>query len=74
MKRCNVISLSAVMALGLVLLPGSAVSQKKTLRDQLIGSWTVVTWERTNPNGNKIHTFGAKPKGITIFSADGRMP
>jgi len=72
MKRLNVVNLSAMMALGLILLPSSSVGQQKTLKDQLIGSWTLVSWERTNPDGSKINAFGDNPKGITIYTADSR--
>ncbi len=34
MNRRNVLSLSAIMALGLTLVPGSAISQQKPLKDQ----------------------------------------
>jgi hypothetical protein len=42
MIRHHLISLSAVTALGLALLPSSAVSQQKPLKDQLVGTWTLV--------------------------------
>jgi Lipocalin-like domain len=73
MNRRNIVSLSAVAALGLVLLPGSAQSQQKSLKDQLVGTWTLASWERTNPDGSKVHAFGTNPKGINMFSADGRF-
>ena len=73
MNRRNVISLSTVAALGLALLPGSAVSQQKTLKDQLVGTWTVVSWEQTNKDGSKLQRFGASPKGVNVFEANGHF-
>jgi hypothetical protein len=73
MNRSNIVRLSAVAALGLALLPGSALGQQKSLKDQLLGTWALASWERTNPDGSKTHSFGASPKGINIFGADGRF-
>ena len=61
------------MVAGLVLLPSHAVAQQKSLKDQLAGTWDIVSWERTNPDGTKAQAFGANPKGINVFGADGRF-
>ena len=55
------------------MLPASAVSQPKSLKDQLVGTWNIVSWERTAPDGTKIYTFGTNPKGINYFGPDGRF-
>ena len=62
-----------MMVAGLVLLPSHAVAQQKSLKDQLAGTWDIVSWERTNPDGTKAQAFGANPKGINVFGADGRF-
>jgi hypothetical protein len=46
MNRRKVISLSALTAFGFALLTGSAVSQQKSLKDQLVGTWTVQSWDQ----------------------------
>jgi len=71
MNRRNVVSLCAVTALGFALLPGSAVAQQKSLKDQLVGTWTVVSWEQVFPDGRKFQRFGANPKGVHVFDAKG---
>ena len=43
MNRRNVLSVSAATVLGLAMMPGSAVSQQKTLKEQLVGNWTFVS-------------------------------
>jgi hypothetical protein len=48
------LKVSAFMALGLALLPGAAVSQQKTLSEQLIGTWKIVSVRNTRPDGNVI--------------------
>jgi len=38
MNRRGILSLSAITAMGLALLPGNAVGQQKTLKEQLVGT------------------------------------
>jgi hypothetical protein len=72
MNRRNILSLSATAALGLALLPSSAVAQQKSLKEQLVGAWTLVSIDNTLPNGTKRQLYGANPKGILIFDASGQ--
>jgi hypothetical protein len=72
MNRRNIFTLSAITALGLALLPGSTVAQQGTLKQQLVGSWMLVSDETTTASGRKQQPFGANPKGILIFDAGGR--
>jgi len=72
MNRHHLISLSAITALALATLPGSAVGQQKSLKDQLVGTWTLTAWEQIRPDGSKFQRFGANPKGVQVFDASGR--
>ena len=72
MTQLGVLILSAVMVLGLTVLPGSTLAQQKTLKEQLVGAWTLVSNETTTPDGTKQQTFGANPKGILILEAGGQ--
>ena len=73
MHRRGVLSMSAMTMLGLAVFPGSAISQQKPLKDQLVGTWTLASWERVLPNGNKVQSYGTNPKGIVVFEANGRF-
>jgi hypothetical protein len=70
MNHRAIIAASAIAALGLGLLPGSAFSQQKSLKDQLVGAWTVVSYDRTLADGTKQSV--ANPKGLLIFESSGR--
>jgi hypothetical protein len=64
--------LAATLVLGLGV--STAVAQPaKTLRDQLVGTWTFVIAEITTADGKKSLPFGDKPKGMLIFTADGQF-
>jgi Lipocalin-like domain len=56
----------------LALMPIGAVAQQKSLKDQLVGTWMLVSNDVMPPNGPKRQDFGANPKGILIFDAGGR--
>ena len=70
LRRCA-LTLSCMIALAL--LPGSALSQQKSLKDQLVGTWNFVSLEQTNKDGTKSQPFGAPPKGVYTFDANGRF-
>ena len=72
MKGLNVIGLSGLTALGLALLSGAVFSQQKSLKDQLVGSWTLVSASQMTKAGIKSDRWGPNPKGRAIFEADGR--
>jgi hypothetical protein len=72
MNRHSIFRLSAIAALGLVMLPGGAVSQQKTLKEQLVGTWSLVSIIATDKAGAKSERRGPNPKGLLIFEANGR--
>jgi len=64
----------AAAALALALTLGNAAAQQgKSLRDQLVGTWTFVVAEITAPDGQKSFPFGETPKGLLIFTPDGHF-
>jgi hypothetical protein len=72
MKRRHILSLSVATALGLVWLPGSALAQQKPLKEQLAGTWTIISNDNTAPDGTKRQLFGPNPKGILVLAANGQ--
>src|SRR5438132_5296101 len=49
----------------------SAMGQQRPLKEQLVGTWTLVSWEQTSPDGSKLQQFGASPTGIAFFDETG---
>ena len=54
MNRRYIISLSALTALGLALLPSNAISQEKSLKDQLVGTWIYVSSTGKRDDGSPV--------------------
>src|SRR5258705_11376422 len=73
MNRRYILRLSTATALGLVLLSGSALAQQKPLKDQLAGTWTIVSNDNVAPDGTKRQLFGPNPKGVLILAANGQF-
>jgi hypothetical protein len=64
----------AAALFALALSAGAAAAQgANSLKDQIIGTWNFVVAEVTAPDGKKSFPFGETPKGILIFTADGRF-
>lgn len=38
----------------------------------LVGTWTLVSWEQTNSDGTKLRRFGESPVGVAFFDGGGR--
>src|SRR5262245_15610384 len=65
--------LAAIAALAVTTLSSNAGAQQKSLKDQLVGTWTIVSWEQDVANGPKFQRYGTSPKGYNIFDANGRF-
>jgi hypothetical protein len=66
-----VMTIIALLCFGLILPLGGALAQQKTLKEQLVGAWTLVSSDAMAPDGTKQQPFGANPKGILILDAGG---
>ena len=72
MNWSHVIGLSATAALGLALSSQGAVAQK-SLKDQIVGTWAIVSQVQTLKDGSTRHPAGMNPKGVNVFTADGQF-
>jgi hypothetical protein len=73
MKALTVIGLSATFAAGLASLPASTVAQQKSLKEQVVGTWTLASCDSTTATGAKAAYCVNNPKGILINDANGQF-
>ena len=73
MKPRTILVLATTASFALILLSSNVMAQTKSLKDQLVGTWTVTSQEQVRKDGSKLERFGANPKGIAIFEASGRF-
>jgi len=67
----SILAISGIVMLLLAAFLGSATSQQKTLKDQLVGAWTLVSIDYVRADGSRSSTFGENPKGIAFFDGSG---
>lgn len=60
----------SLLLFGVALPAGDAVGQQKTLKEQLVGTWTLVSVTTKLPDGSPA--WGSNPKGLLIFTDNGR--
>jgi hypothetical protein len=53
-------------------LADDAAAQQKPLKEQLVGTWTIVSADNTRPDGTRLQLFGPNPKGILVLDGNGR--
>ena len=53
MQRPKIIRICTVTLLGLAVLVGNVAAQQKSLKEQLVGAWTLVSVEVTAKDGTK---------------------
>ena len=70
MHRWNIIGISALVV-GLATLPGGASAQQKSIKDQIVGSWTLLLVDNIKDDGSHVPAYGPNPEGTAIFTADG---
>ena len=64
-------STTALLCLAVSLSASDSFAQQKSLKDQLVGTWTLVSSDQVRPDGSKLKQFRANPKGINVFDANG---
>jgi hypothetical protein len=72
MNHRGAIAVCIAVASGLPWLAPGALAQQQSLKEQLVGTWTIVSWEQKKSDGTKLQQFGANPAGIAFFDAGGR--
>ena len=62
----------ALLFLGVALSSGDAIGQEKTLKEQLVGTWTYVSVDTVRPDGSRVPMYGPGPQGLAVFDGNGR--
>ena len=44
-----------------------ALGQQQPLKEQLVGTWTLLSWEQKKGDGTKVERYGTSPKGIAFL-------
>ena len=73
MKRLRVLALATlpILFVELGVLPSVALAQQKTLKEQVVGTWSYVSVDTVRPDGTREQMYGPNPKGLVIFDSHG---
>jgi hypothetical protein len=72
MNYRSVIGKCIATAVGLPSRAVGAAGQQPSLKEQLVGTWMVVSWEQKKTDGTKLELYGVNPTGIAFFDSGGR--
>src|SRR6202162_5340016 len=72
-RRTTLVTTTALLCLAVTLSAGDSLAQQKSLKEQLVRTWTLVSSDQVRPDGSKLRQFGANPNGINVFDANGRF-
>src|ERR1700730_17073168 len=70
-RRTTLVTTTALLCLAVGLSASDSIAQQKSLKEQLVGTWTLVSSDQVRPDGSKLKQFGANPKGIHVFAVNG---
>jgi hypothetical protein len=73
MHRVAMLPVAAVMSLAVFLPISTALAQQKSLKEQLVGTWTLVSSVSKFPDGRTEDIFGPNPRGLLILDANGHF-
>jgi Lipocalin-like domain len=63
-----------LLIVGAITCVGTSLSTAESLKQQLVGTWTVVTFINENEkSGRKTEAFGPNPKGYFMFDSGGHF-
>jgi Lipocalin-like domain len=68
----NILKISVLTATGLSLFSSTAIAQQRTLKESIIGSWSVVSFFNQYADGKKVNQFGTSMNGNLTFDNNGR--
>jgi hypothetical protein len=73
MRRLSTLTLPilSMLILGPAMPAGDAVAQQKSLKQQLVGTWTLVSTTTTRQDGSS--QWGSNPKGLIVFTENGHF-
>jgi len=72
MKLPMRLAIVSLLVSGIAPSAGDALGQQNSLKEQLVGTWSVVSLVNER-NGKKTETFGPNPKGYFMFDSSGHF-
>jgi hypothetical protein len=68
-----IMTTTALTCLAVALSMSVSLAQQKSLKEQLVGTWTLVSSNQVRSDGSSVKQFGGNPNGINVFDTNGRF-
>jgi hypothetical protein len=72
MKHFQALSMSLVLAMSMSGLAIQANAQQRPLKEQIVGTWSLVAYDAVGTDGSRKPFLSAQPKGIFMVDGAGR--
>ena len=72
MRRLGTLATLTMLGTAVALYGGNSAGQEKSLKDQLVGTWTLVSVADVREDGTRVYRLGPDPKGSLVFDGHGR--
>ena len=72
MRKLANITCAVVMSLPLT-LPTNGSFAQQSLKDRIVGTWKLISWESVRPNGQVVNWMGPHPTGVIMYQPNGYM-
>ena len=72
MTRLGTLATLTMLCTGVALYGGDSVGQEKPLKDQIVGTWTLVSVTDVSNDGARVNRLGPNPKGSLVLDGHGR--
>ena len=69
MNRLGTFATTTIAVLCLAFPGSDAFAQGKSLKEQLVGTWTMVSNVNMRPDGSKYEALGPNPRGVFMLDA-----
>ena len=69
MKPCKVFIHYAAVAVALTTLPNFAAAQQSSLKEQLVGTWSLVSFDAVNADGTRKPALGGNAIGLMMIDS-----
>jgi hypothetical protein len=73
MNRLGIFATTTIALLCLALPGSDAFAQGKSLKEQVVGTWTMVSNAGIHPDGSKYEPLGPNPRGVFMLDANGHF-
>jgi hypothetical protein len=70
MHRRSILGISALVV-GLAMLTDGALAQQKSIKDQIVGTWTLLLSDNVKDDGTHVPGYGPNPEGTVMFTSNG---